>query len=218
MLCLLQFIITNKQQTNPTMAQQQELYLQEQELQHQVQVLLHNALVRQILQQRQQTHEETMTTHGKLEIQEFPIQPGRHDLCPETKELLHNLLCQWTRDNYQEIVKMLDENNCQEYGPTINLSNAICENILIDENESLIGFIVNSGIIQNYRVSIYLYCCDEMQINIDAIDQTPDNALDIANNQDIAAHLLSCYTSSGSPDKLMANEFIEIRDNPISLK
>jgi len=190
MLCLLQFIITNKQQTNPTMAQQQ---LQQQQRQR----------------QPRQTPEERRTTYGKLEIQRVHMPFGRHELSTEIKELIHNLLCQWTRDNYQEIVKILHENNCEEYTLSLHLVEMFSQNIMI---HSLYDFILHSGIIRDYRVSIYLYCCDQMIVNVDVIHQRPDNTLDITNNQEMVEKLLRCYYHT---DFIMVNEFIEMRDSPI---
>ena len=189
MLCLLQFIITNKQQTNPTMAQQQQ----------------------QRQRQLRQTPEERRTTYGKLEIQRVPPL-GQHDLCPEIKEEIDNLLCQWTRDNYPKIVKILHKNNCEEYTLSINLVEMFSQNIM---SQSLYDFILHSGIIRDYRVSIYLYCCDQMIVNVDLIRQRPDKYFDITNNQQMVENLLRCYYYT---DFIMVNEFIEIRDSPIMLK
>jgi hypothetical protein len=78
-------------------------------------------------------------------------------------------------------------------------------------SSSLIEFTINSGIIENHRVSIYLYCCDAMTLNIDHADQNDEEGrFDIRNDQEMAHYLLICYYNTA---EILVNEFIEIRDS-----
>ena len=150
---------------------------------------------------------------GKLEIQEdIRIKFGKitHELYPETKIILNDLLCHWTRDNYSEMIQLLHENAFTEYECSLGLSEIFYDKFIsasaTDVSSSLIEFIVNSGIIENYRVSIYLYCCDTLILNID----DAQGRFDVMNDRDMARYLLKAYYNT---DEILVNEFIEIRDS-----
>jgi hypothetical protein len=150
---------------------------------------------------------------GKLEIQEdIRIKFGKitHELYPETILMLDTLLCEWTRDNYSEMVQFLHQDAFTEYEDSHKLSDIFYDKF-IAVSSSLIEFTINSGIIENHRVSIYLYCCDAMTLNIDHADQNDEEGkFDIRNDQEMAHYLLICYYNTA---EILVNEFIEIRDS-----
>jgi len=153
----------------------------------------------------------------KLEIQEdIRIKFGKisQDLYPETKIILNALLCQWTRENYSEMIQLLHKDAFTEYECSLGLSEIFYDKFIsatataADVSSSLIEFIVNSGIIENYRVSIYLYCCDALILNID----DAQGRFDVMNDRVMARYLLMSYYNT---DEIMVNEFIEIRDSTV---
>ena len=163
---------------------------------------------------------QTYQNQGKLEIQEdIRIKFGKisQDLYSETKIILNALLCQWTRENYSEMIQLLHEDAVNEYECSLGLSEIFYDKFISASataavSSSLIEFIVNSGIIENYRVSIYLYCCDALILNIDHAHQTDaQGRFDVRNDRDMARYLLMSYYNT---DEIMVNEFIEIRDSP----
>jgi hypothetical protein len=153
---------------------------------------------------------------GKLKIQEdIRIKFGKitHELYPETILMLDTLLCEWTRDNYSEMIQLLHQDAFTEYECSLDLSHIFYDKVIsttataaTDVSSSLIEFIVNSGIIENYRVSIYLYCCDALILNID----DAQGRFDVMNDRDMVHYLLMSYYNT---DEIMVNEFIEIRDS-----
>ena len=156
---------------------------------------------------------QTYQNQGKLEIQEdIRIKFGKitHELYPETKIMLNTLLCEWTRDNYSEMVQiLLHEDAFTEYEDPLYLSQIFYDKVIGGSgSSSLIEFIVNSGIIENHRVSIYLYCCDALILNID----DAQGRFDVMNDRDMARYLLMSYYNT---DEILVNEFIEIRDSPV---
>ena len=159
---------------------------------------------------------QTYQTQEKLEIQEdIRIKFGKisQDLYPETKIILNALLCQWTRENYSEMIQLLHEDAVNEYECSLGLSEIFYDKFISATataavSSSLIEFIVNSGIIENHRVSIYLYCCDALILNID----DAQGRFDVMNDRDMACYLLMSYYIT---DEIMVNEFIEIRDSPV---
>jgi hypothetical protein len=160
-----------------------------------------------------QTYQTYQTQNqGKLEIQEdIRIKFGKitHELYPETKIMLNTLLCEWTRDNYSEMVQFLHEDAFTEYEDTLELSQIFYDKVIGGSgSSSLIEFIVKSGIIENHRVSIYLYCCDALILNID----DAQGRFDVMNDRDMARYLLMSYYNT---DEILVNEFIEIRDSPV---
>lgn len=156
----------------------------------------------------QQQQEQPEFIQGKLEIKEIV---GEWQLYPEIKESMNNLLSEWTHNNYQEILPILYENEYTEYEESKKLCNILWTNLILnDPASSLNEFVLNSGIIQNYRISIYLYCCQELNINQDQIDQDPEDIFDINNNEQMTYSFLLSY-----PQEILVNEFIEIRDAPV---
>ena len=162
---------------------------------------------------------QTYQNQGKLEIQEdIRIKFGKisQDLYSETKIILNALLCQWTRENYSEMIQLLHEDAVNEYECSLGLSEIFYDKFISASataavSSSLIEFIVNSGIIENYRVSIYLYCCDAMTLNIDHAHQNDEQGrYDVRNDQEMAHYLLICYYNTA---EILVNEFIEIRDS-----
>jgi len=150
---------------------------------------------------------------GKLEITEdIRIKFGKitHELYPETILTLDTVLCEWIRDNYSEMVQILHQDAFTEYEDSRELSEIFYDKV-IAVSSSLSEFIVNSGIIENHRVSIYLYCCDAMTLNIDHADQNDqEGRYDVRNDQEMAHYLLICYYNTA---EILVNEFIEIRDS-----
>ena len=156
---------------------------------------------------------------GKLEIQEdYRINRSIfQDLCPETKNMLNDLLCEWTRDNYSEIVQLLHQDTFTEYEDSRDLSEIFYDTLISGgRSSSLIEFTINSGIIENHRGSIYLYCSESRTLNIDHARQSDEPEIfDITNDPQMARRLLGCYYNTC---EIMVNEFIEIRDNSLGLK
>ena len=134
-----------------------------------------------------------------------------HILYPETKSMLNALLCEWVRDNYSEMVQLFHKHDYTEYEHTLDLCDCFWQQIQIES--PLIEFIVNSGIIENHRVSIYLYCCYEMSVNIDRADQYEEDMLfDVRDDRQMAYCLFKHYHQAG---EIIINEFIEIRDSQV---
>ena len=160
-----------------------------------------------------QTYQTYQTQNqGKLEIQEdIRIKFGKitHELYPETKIMLNTLLCEWTRDNYSEMVQFLHEDGFTEYEDSLDLSEIFYDKF-IAVSSSLLEFTVNSGIIENHRVSIYLYCCDAMTLNAD----DAQGRFDIMNDREMAHNLLISYYNT---DEILVNEFVEIRDSRVQV-
>jgi hypothetical protein len=151
---------------------------------------------------------------AKLEIQEdIRIKFGKitHELYPETIIMLNALLCEWTRDNYSEMIQFLHQGAFTEYEDSLELSQIFYDKVIGGSgSSSLIEFIVNSGIIENHRVSIYLYCCDTLILNIDDAQEK----FDVMNDRDVARYLLMSYYNT---DEIIVNEFIEIRDTQVQV-
>ena len=151
---------------------------------------------------------------GKLEIEEdIRIKFGKitHELYPETILMLDTVLCEWVRDNYSEMVQLFHKHDYTEYEHTLDLCDCFWQQIQIES--PLIEFIVNSGIIENHRVSIYLYCCYEMSVNIDRADQYEEDMLfDVRDDRQMAYCLFKHYHQAG---EIIINEFIEIRDSQV---
>ena len=150
---------------------------------------------------------------GKLEITEdIRIKFGKitHELYPETILMLDTVLCEWIRENYSEMVQILHQDALTEYEDSRNLCEIFYDKV-IAVSSSLIEFTVNSGIIENHRVSIYLYCCDAMTLNIDHADQNDqEGRYDVRNDKEMAHYLLISYYNTA---EILINEFIEIRDS-----
>lgn len=150
-----------------------------------------------------------MDPQGKLEITE-----NTSLLFTEIKERMNELMYQWTSENYSEIVQIIYANNnpdnCNEYTDSQTLYDIFCENLILSNQSTLKDVIINSGIIQDYRYSIYLYCCEVMEINQYQMDQDPDDPFDIQNNEQMAIYFLLSYQP-----KILVNAFIDIRDGPI---
>ena len=178
-------------------------------------------------QQQQQQQQEFV--QGKLEIKDddcytTPLNEDyrttplvrrfgqiTHILYPETIIILNALLCEWVRLNYSEMIQFFHKHDYTEYEDSLNLCDRFWQEI--DINSPLIEFITNSGIIENHRVSIYLYCCQEMSINIDHADQYEDDRLDIRDDRKMSYYLFRYYDSDDSAGEIIINEFIEIRDS-----
>ena len=167
-------------------------------------------------QTRSSPYDDQTFVQGKLKIQEdYRINRSIfQDLNPETKNMLNDLLCEWTRDNYSEIVQLLHQDAFTEYEDSYDLSEIFYDTLISGgRSSSLIEFTVNSGIIENQRVSIYLYCCEARTLNIDHAHQDDEPEIfDITNDPQMARRLLGCYYNTC---EIMVNEFIEIRDTPV---
>ena len=152
---------------------------------------------------------------GKLEITEdIRIKFGKitHELYPETILMLDTVLCEWIRDNYSQMVQILHQDAFTEYEDSRELCEIFYDKV-IAVSSSLIEFIVNSGIIENHRVSIYLYCCDAMTLNIDHVHQNDEQGRhDVRNDKEMAHYLLISYYNTV---EILVNEFIEIRDSQV---
>jgi len=195
MLYLLQFILTNKQQTNPTMAQQQ------------------------------QTHEEIMTTYGKL-------QPTGYEtlIHHALGERMDALIIDWTRDNYNFLVDMLDgyqgendpnhihylpeDERVKPYELSHNLaeylSNGAYESGLYKPGTSLHTHILTSNIANEYLGRIDIYVCNFLRIHL-----LEEVNVDIANEAQVIEVFLFCYLLDRY---VLLNEFIEMRDSQLILK
>ena len=144
---------------------------------------------------------------GKLEIQEMFVMES--DLYPEIKEEINDTIYQWVREHYSEMVDILQAEDKNEYTDSRILNHLFYHNI-IDENNSLEEVFLSSGIIEKHRNSIYLYCCEKLQINPAPTDQTDGWILNANNDAHIARAL-----SISFPSEILLNSFIEIRDSPV---
>ena len=133
---------------------------------------------------------------GKLEIQEMFVMES--DLYPEIKEEINELI--------YHILHAEDKN---EYTDSRILNHLFYHNI-IDENNFLEEVFLSSGIIEKHRNSIYLYCCEKLQINPAPTDQTDGWILNANDDAHIARAL-----SISFPSEILLNSFIEIRDSPV---
>ena len=144
---------------------------------------------------------------GKLEIQEMFVMES--DLYPEIKEEINELIYQWAREHYLEMVDILHAEDKNEYTDSRILNQLFYHNI-IDENNFLEEVFLSSGIIEKHRNSIYLYCCEKLQINPAPTDQTDGWILNANDDAHIARAL-----SISFPSEILLNSFIEIRDSPV---
>jgi hypothetical protein len=107
------------------------------------------------------------------------------------------------------MVQFLHEDGFTEYEDSLDLSEIFYDKF-IAVSSSLLEFTVNSGIIENHRVSIYLYCCDAMMLNAD----DAQGRFDIMNDREMAHNLLISYYNT---DEILVNEFVEIRDSRVQV-
>lgn len=176
-------------------------------------------------QQQQQTREERMTTYGKLLPCEWET-----PIHSELGEKMDVLIIEWTCDNYNVLVDMLDgyqgENNpnhtnylpenerIKPYELSIELSeflsNGLFEAGFYKPGTSLHSHIKKSNIVGDYLEHVDIYIC-----NCAEIADLEELNVDIHNEDQMIEEFLFYYLLQRH---VMVNEFIEIRDNQIIMK
>ena len=98
---------------------------------------------------------------------------------PLIKEMMDDLLYQWARDNYQEMLQLIYAKDSNEYADYIDLLHIFMN----CDGTPLKDFILNSGLIENYRISVYQYCSEQ-------ITEYDEDYFDILNDNQLAKALL----------------------------
>ena len=132
-----------------------------------------------------------------------------------SREIMAEIICQWTRENYHLIIEELYKKNRTENEETRHLC-YLFHNSNIYRSPKLKEMVINSGIIYQHRLSIYIYCCRSLDINMIPFNQIENNYINIFNAEELVERFIFCYSIDF--EETMVNKFIEIRDSVVTLK
>ena len=174
--------------------------------------------------QQQEQSENRTTSCGKLQPRNWEA-----SIHCQLGEKMDGLIIEWTQDNYNVLVEMIDgyrgqndpndsnylseEQRVTQYEPTLYLSEILVDTLYkasIKPDGSLNTHLLNSNIVNEYLEHVEMYIC-----NCAGIYELQDIELDINNEKRMVEKFLYYYLLQRH---VMVNEFIEIRDNPIIIK
>lgn len=175
-------------------------------------------------QQEQEQSEDRTTTCEKLGPRSY-----ESSIHCQLGEKMDGLIIEWTQDNYNILVEMIDgyqgqnDPNDSNYCPEderitqYNVTSLYLAEILFDSSfesfkpgGTLNTLLLNSNIVNEYLEHVEMYIC-----NCAGIYELKDINLDINNEEKMVEKFLFYYLLQRV---VMVNEFIEIRDNTIIMK